>query len=92
MSKIDKAKEAQQGYLAARLAVEKIQPEDVVIQLSYKVDCKDDPGQKKTVYPGRVGYDVKRDLIFIKLENDSTIHCDLEVAHLIINALRELTE
>jgi hypothetical protein len=92
MSKIDELKEAWQGYLAARSAIAKTEPRMVAIDIFYEVDDENNPGQKRKIYPGSVGYNPAVDEIVIEDSQHRKVLFTSIVAHDLIEALKRLAE
>jgi hypothetical protein len=96
MSTIKKLEEAQQGYLAAKLAVEKIKPAIVKREITYEIEDSTSNDGKRIISPCEVSYDPGQGYITITEKNHNGYDRDVNfkpiVIPLLINALRELTE
>jgi hypothetical protein len=95
MATIKELKEAQQGYLAARLAVEKTKPARIKRDIIYEIEDSTSITGKRIINSGVVSYDPEHDYITIKGENNGGYnHIEFKpiAIPLLINALRELIE
>jgi hypothetical protein len=99
MSKIKELEEAQQGYLAVRLAVEKTKPFKIERKISYETEDTTAFSGKRSVSVGSVSFDPKKCNLTITMAYNSG--CDHEVIFrpiviplkpILIKALKEATE
>ncbi|MDR0719383.1 MAG: hypothetical protein LBF78_07075 [Treponema sp.] len=97
MSTIKELEKAQQGYLAAKLAVEKTKPAIVKKEITYEIeDSTSGDGKRIIINPCEVSYDPGKGYITITEKNNHGYDHDVNfrtiVIPLLINALRELAE
>jgi hypothetical protein len=96
MSTIKELEEAQQGYLAAKLAVEKTKPAVIARKITYEIEDTTSITEKRIVDAGKVSYNPENGYITISVKADSGYEHEISfkpiVAPLFIKALRELSE
>jgi hypothetical protein len=97
MSKIKELEEAQQGYLAAKLAVERTKPVTEVIKITYETEDPKALTGKRIVDAGRVYYDPEKGYVTIIGPSpnggyDHEVYFSPIAIPFLIKALKELTE
>jgi hypothetical protein len=96
MSTIKKLEEAQQGYLAAKLAVEKTKPAIIKKKITYEIEDSTSSDGKRIIDVGNVFYNPETGYITISVKYDGRYEHDVSfkpiVVPILIKALQELSE
>jgi hypothetical protein len=96
MSTIKELEEAQQGYLAAKLAVEKTKPDIIEIKITYEIRDATSVDGKRIVDAGKVSYNPENGIIRIyeKASGGDGYSVDFNPIAIpaLMQVLRELTE